>query len=94
MRPHNWHAWGWIIWAVASAGFFFVWEWIGVRVRDDDKQPLTFYIRKIVGTPNNPLWWILAAILLWMLVHFLFIHDTPVKLAMLRTMEGVKRWTR
>jgi hypothetical protein len=74
VRAHNWHALGWLIWAITSAGFFFLWEWIGLANRDDDKQPLTFYIRKIAGTPNNPVWWILGAIIVWMLYHFLFIH--------------------
>lgn len=74
MRVHQWHALGWIIWAVLTIGFFAIWEMIGLASRTDDKQPLTHYIRKMVGTPNNPLWWVLGAILVWMIVHFLFIH--------------------
>ncbi len=74
LRPHNWHALGWLIWAILSAGFFILWEWIGLMSRTDDKQPLTFYIRKMVGTPNNPVWFILLAILGWMIYHFLFVH--------------------
>jgi predicted MFS family arabinose efflux permease len=76
VRAHNWHALGWLIWAVVSIGFFAIWEMIGLASRTDDKQPLTYYIRKMVGTPNNPFWWILAAILVWMLAHFLFYHNT------------------
>lgn len=75
MRPHNWHALGWLIWAVSSAAFFVVWEVIGLASRDDNREPLTFYVRKLAGTPNNPVWWILGAILVWMIYHFLFIHQ-------------------
>lgn len=42
--------------------------------RADDKQPLTYFIRKMVGTPNNPVWWVLAAVLIWMIYHFNFVH--------------------
>src|ERR1051325_9169507 len=73
MRAHSWHALGWLIWAIASAVFFAVWEYEGLVNRADDKQPLTFYIRKMVATPNTPLWWTLAPILIWMFVHFLII---------------------
>jgi hypothetical protein len=74
VKPHSWHEVGWIIWAVASLGFFALWEWLGMASRDDNREPLTFYIRKLAGTPNNPVWWILGAILVWMLYHFLFVH--------------------
>ena len=74
-KAHNWHALGWIVWAVASLVFFAVWEYIGLVDRADDKHPLTYYIRKMVGTWNNPVWWILLALLCWMIVHFLIIHD-------------------
>jgi hypothetical protein len=74
MRAHNWHALGWAVWAAVSLGFFAIWEWIGLANREDDKQPLTFYIRKMVGNWNNPVWWILGGIILWMFVHFLIIH--------------------
>jgi hypothetical protein len=60
MRAHSWHALGWIIWAVTTVGFFAVWEAIGLANRDDDKQPLTYYVRKLAGTPNNPVWWVLG----------------------------------
>lgn len=75
MRAHNWHALGWIIWAVATIAFFALWEVIGLASRTDDKHPLTFYVRKLAGTPNNPVWWVLGAILIWMLYHFLFVHQ-------------------
>ncbi len=75
MKVHNWHTLGWLIWAIASAGFFVVWEVLGLRDRADDKHPLTYFIRKLVGTPNNPVWWILAAICIWMIYHFNFVHD-------------------
>lgn len=75
MRVHNWHALGWLIWAVTSVGFFVLWEYIGLVNRADDKHPLTYFVRKLVGTPNNPVWWILGAILVWMLYHFLFVHN-------------------
>jgi hypothetical protein len=64
-----------LIWAVSSAAFFVVWEVIGLASRDDNREPLTFYVRKLAGTPNNPVWWILGAILVWMIYHFLFIHQ-------------------
>lgn len=76
MRAHNWHALGWIIWAVATVGFFAIWEMIGLANRTDDKQPLTYYVRKMVGTPNNPMWWVLAAVLIWMIYHFNFVHGS------------------
>lgn len=75
MRAHTWHAVGWLVWAVFTVGFFAAWEYIGLRSRTDDKQPLTFYIRKIAGTPNNPVWWVIGAILLWMVYHFLVVHQ-------------------
>lgn len=74
MRAHNWHTLGWIIWAVTTLGFFAIWEYIGLVNRTDDKQPLTYFIRKMVGTPNNPVWWFLGAILLWAVYHFLFVR--------------------
>lgn len=74
MKAHSWHALGWIIWACVTVGFFAIWEYIGLANREDDKQPLTFYIRKIAGTPNNPVWWVLGAILIWMVYHFLFVR--------------------
>lgn len=73
MRAHNWHALGWLVWAFFSIGFFVVWEVIGLHDRLDDKQPLTYYIRKIAGTPNNPVWWFLGAFCIWMIYHFLFV---------------------
>ncbi len=74
--PHNWHTIGWIIWAVFTIGFFFLWELLGLASREDERQPLTFFIRKLAGTPNNPVWWVLGAILVWMLYHFLFVHGS------------------
>ena len=71
---HEWHTIGWILWAIVTVGWFFLWEWLGMASREDNRQPLTFFIRKMVGTPNNPAWWVLAAILIWMLYHFLFVH--------------------
>lgn len=73
MKAHNWHTLGWIIWATVTLGFFFLWEYIGLVNREDDKQPLTYFIRKLVGTPNNPVWWVLAALLIWMIYHFNFV---------------------
>ncbi len=74
MKAHSWHAIGWLVWAVLTIGFFALWEAIGLANREDDKQPLTYYIRKLVGTWNNPVWWVVGAIILWMFVHFLIIH--------------------
>ena len=71
MRPHNWHTVGWIVWAVFTIGFFVLWEILGMATREDDRQPLTFFIRKLAGTPNNPVWWVIAAILIWMTVPLL-----------------------
>jgi len=74
LRAHNWHALGWILWGIFTIGFFAIWEIIGLANREDDKHELTFYIRKMAGTPNNPFWWMLGAILVWALYHFLFVH--------------------
>jgi hypothetical protein len=73
MRAHNWHALGWAIGIGLFVVFFIIWEYIGLKDRADQYQPLTWYIRKMAGTPNSPVWWILAAFLLWMLYHFLFV---------------------
>jgi hypothetical protein len=75
MKAHNWHSLGWVIWACVTIGFFILWEFIGLANRTDDKQPLTYFIRKMVGTPNNPVWWVLAAVLIWMVYHFNFVHQ-------------------
>ena len=74
MKVHNWHTLGWIIWAVVTIGFFALWEVLGMATREDDRQPLTFFIRKMVGTPNNPFWWLLAGLLIWAIYHFLFVR--------------------
>lgn len=74
LKPHNWHALGWAVWAFTTVVFFIVWEVIGLASRDDNRQPLTFYVRKMAGTPNNPVWWVLGAIFVWMIYHFLFVH--------------------
>jgi len=63
------------VWAVFTVGFFVLWEILGMATREDSRQPLTFFIRKMAGTPNNPVWWVIAAILIWMLYHFLFVHE-------------------
>ena len=73
--PHDWHTIGWIIWAVVTIGFFILWEMLGLASREDNRQPLTFFVRKMVGTPNNPVWWVLGAVLIWMVYHFLFVHE-------------------
>jgi hypothetical protein len=75
MQVHNWHALGWAVWAVATSAFFALWEWEGMASRDDNRYPLTHYIRGAVQTWRNPLWWVLGAILIWMFVHFLFVHE-------------------
>ncbi len=75
MKVHQWHAMGWLIWAVFTVGFFAVWEYIGLQSRTDNKFPLTYYIRAAVGNWRNPLWWELGAILIWLFIHFLFFHD-------------------
>lgn len=74
MQLHNWHTLGWVIWGIATVGFFIYWEWLALASRHDRKQPLTFFIRKAVGDPNNPLWWVLLGGLLWAIYHFLFRH--------------------
>lgn len=76
MGPQKWHTVGWIVWAVFTVGFFILWELLGLATREDNRQPLTFFIRKMAGTPNNPVWWLLGAFLIWMLYHFLFVRGT------------------
>ena len=68
---------GWVIWAIVTVGFFAIWEYIGLVNREDNRQPLTFFIRKMVGTPNNPVFWVGAAIVLWFLYHIFIVHDGP-----------------
>lgn len=74
MKTYNWHTVGWVVWAVFTIGFFVLWEVLGMATREDNRQPLTFFIRKMVATPNNPLWWVVGGILVWMLYHFLFVR--------------------
>ena len=75
MKVHNWHALGWLVWGLGSVLFFAVWEYIALTDKEDSTKPLTYYIRKAVGDINNPLWWLLLGALVWMIVHFLFIHE-------------------
>ena len=74
MRAHNWHTLGWAIGFAAFLVWFVAWEYIGLANRVDDKQPLTYFVRKMVGTANSPVWWMMAAFLLWMFYHFLFVR--------------------
>jgi hypothetical protein len=73
-QSRNWFTIGWVIWAFVTVGFFAIWETIGLRNAADDRQPLTFFIRKMAGSPNSPVWWLLGATLVWLLYHFLFVR--------------------
>lgn len=71
MKPFNWHTLGWVIIVV----LFIAWEAIGLANRSDPYQPFTFFVRKILGSWTNPVWWLGLGFMLWMLVHFLFVKD-------------------
>jgi hypothetical protein len=71
MKLHNWHSIGWVIIVL----LFILWEVIGLANRADAHQPFTFFVRKIVGTWTSPLWFLALGFLLWLIVHFLFVHD-------------------
>lgn len=71
MKLHNWHTIGWVVIVV----LFAAWEFIGLSNNQDERQPFTFFVRKIVGTWTSPLWFLALGFLLWLIVHFLFVHQ-------------------
>lgn len=71
MKMHVWYAWGW----VGIILLFIAWEVVGLLNRFDEYHPFTFYVRKVVGTWTSPVWWLAAGFILWMLIHFLFVHS-------------------
>jgi hypothetical protein len=70
MRLHNWYALGWVVIVLE----FIVWEAWALTNVTDDKQPFTWYVRRIVGTWTSPVWWLALGFILWMGVHFLLVH--------------------
>lgn len=70
MRLHAWYTIGWVIIVLE----FLVWETIGLVNKADGKQPFTWFVRKLVGTWTSPLWWLVLGFLVWLIVHFLFVH--------------------
>jgi hypothetical protein len=67
---HSWFAVGWIIIVLE----WLTWEVIGITVHHGGIQPFTFYVRKIAGTWTSPMWFLTLGFLVWLIVHFLFIH--------------------
>lgn len=64
-------AWGvWVV--VVVVGFVFL-EARGLRRDDDEHEPLTFYIRRLLRLHDRkqPMWWLLAGMLGWLAFHFL-----------------------
>ena len=70
---HNWHTIGWVIIVL----LFIAWEAIGLANRADANQPFASFVRKIVGTWRSPMWFLALGFLIWLIVHFLFVHDQP-----------------
>lgn len=70
MKLHNWYTLGWGILVL----LFIIWEAIGLYNRSDDLQPFTWFVRRIAGTWTSPMWYIVGGFLIWLIVHFLFVH--------------------
>jgi hypothetical protein len=51
-----------------------VWEIIALTDHSEETQPFTWYVRKIAGTWTSPMWYLVAGFLVWLIVHFLFVH--------------------
>ena len=67
------HSLNMIIWLVIVAQFI-AYEVFTLLVIGDDHEPFTYYVRRIAGTWKSPLWYIVAGFLVWLIVHFLFVH--------------------
>lgn len=74
MRLHNWFALGWVLIVLQ----FIAWEAWGLANNADDKQPFTYFVRKIVGTWTSPVWYLALGFLVWLIVHFLLVHPHSV----------------
>lgn len=69
MKFHNWHTIGWVVIIM----LFILWEVIGLANKADANQPFTYFVRKLAMI--EPLWFLFAGFILWMLYHFLFKHE-------------------
>ncbi len=70
MKAHTWNI---IIWAIIVVQFV-AYEAFALLNSTDEHQPFTFYVRHIVGKWTSPVWFLAAGFLLWLIVHFLFVH--------------------
>ncbi len=71
MKLHNWHTIGWVVIVL----LFILWEIIGLANNADPHKPFTYFVRKVAGTWTSPMWYIVAGFLIWLIVHFLFVHE-------------------
>lgn len=62
-----------VIWLVILLQFI-AYETFALVNTTDNHEPFTFYVRKIVGTWTSPVWYLGAGFLVWLIVHFLFVH--------------------
>ena len=70
MKAHTWNI---IIWVIIVLQFV-AYEAFALLNSTDEHQPFTFYVRHIVGKWTSPVWFLAAGFLLWLIVHFLFVH--------------------
>jgi hypothetical protein len=62
-----------LIWAFIVIQFV-AYEIFALLHVGDEHEPFTFYVRRIVGSWTSPVWYLAAGFIIWMLVHFLFVH--------------------
>ena len=67
------HSWNIIIWAIIVVQFI-AYEFFALLNSTDTHEPFTFYVRKIVGHWTSPVWFLALGFIVWMAVHFLFVH--------------------
>lgn len=71
MKLHSIMTIAWIFVVIQFAAL----EAFALYNKHDDAQPFTWYVRKLVGTWTSPLWFTGLAFVLWLGVHFFFVHD-------------------
>jgi hypothetical protein len=70
MKLHTLWSLGWLVIVLEFIAF----EVYSLADRSDETQPFTWYVRKIAGNWTNPTWFLIAGFLVWLIVHFLFVH--------------------
>lgn len=70
MKNHNINI---AIWAFIVVQFI-AYEAFSLVNSTDHHEPFTFYVRHIVGRWTSPVWFLAAGFLVWLIVHFLFVH--------------------